>query len=241
MKRLPLIFSLLGLIALSASVAFWFLKLYKPETRPMAAIVEEGVPEPQADAGATLFGGQVVTVAVSNYQLTGVVSAGAEGVAILMADGQAAKAVQVGKEIATGVVLKEVHPKHVVLSEGGIIKRIELATDDKAAAMGGLAAPVEMDPGQQQLQQQMQIQQQQMQQQQMQQQMQMQQMQQQQMQQGTVAPQELPGADVPVPPNQPMEVPVALPPGVPAPPPPVQMPAPTRSSNGMNNNQMPTQ
>lgn len=240
MKRLPLIFSLLGLIALSASVAFWFMKLYKPENRPIAALVEAGVPEPQPDAGATLFGGQVVTVAVSNYQLTGVVSAGAQGVAILVADGQPPKAVQVGKEIASGVVLKEVHPKHVMLSEGGILKRIELATDDKAASMGGLSAPVAIDPAQQQVEQQQMQMQMQMQQQMQQQQMQ-QQMQQQQQMQGQIAPQELPGASVPVPPDQPMEVPVALPPGVPAPPPPTQMPPPTRSSNGMNNNQMPTQ
>ena len=240
MKRLPLLFTLLGLIALSASIAFWFLKLYKPEARPMVAVAETVVPEPQADAGATLFGGQVVTVAVSNYQLTGVVSAGEQGVAILVADGQPPKAVQVGKEIASGVVLKEVHPKHVILSEGGMIKRIELATDEKAASMAGLSSPGAVDPAQQQMQQQ-QLQ--------MQQQMQLQQQQQQQIQQqmqqipGSAQPQEVPGQNVPVPPpqpNQPMEVPVALPPGVPAPPPQAEMPAVSRATKGMNN-QPPTQ
>ena len=35
-KRLPLLFSPLFVIALSASIAFWFLALYKPQQRPLA-------------------------------------------------------------------------------------------------------------------------------------------------------------------------------------------------------------
>lgn len=236
MKRLPLIFSLLAVIALSASAAYWFIELNKPAQRRLAPIVQASAPEPSADAAATLFGGQVVTVAVSNYQLTGVVSAGAQGVAILVADGQPPKALQVGREIAPGVLLKEVHPKHVMLSEGGILKRIDLATDDKAGTSLSGGAPPMVDAAQQQLQMQMQQQQQMQMQQQQQQQMQQQQ---QQMQPLPVQPQELPGAQVPVPPNQPMEVPP--PPGVPAPPPQQQMPAPTRIMGSDSNTLKPTQ
>jgi general secretion pathway protein C len=34
------------------------------------------------------------------------------------------------------VLLTEVHPKYVLLSEGGVIKRVELATDDSLKGAG---------------------------------------------------------------------------------------------------------
>lgn len=227
MKRLPLIFSLLAVIALSASVAYWAMELYKPAQRPLAAMSDAAVPDPSPDAAATLFGGQAVSVTASNYQLTGVVSAGAEGMAILIADGQPPKAVQVGHELSNGVLLQEVHPKYVMLSEGGVLKRIELATDDKAGTNLSLAAPIgaqQMPPPQPAQESQM---------------------------RGPAPPQlapnamqipDMPGSNVPVPPpaaGQPMEPPVAQPPGVPPPPPPAQMPAPTRNMSG--GGQSPTQ
>ena len=235
MKRLPLIFSLLAVIALSASIAYWVMELYKPKQRPLAAIVEASLPEPAPDAAGTLFGGQAVAVVVSNYRLTGVVAAGRDSAAILVADGQPPKALKVGAEISPGVTVREVHPRYVMLSEGGMMKRIELATDDKAAAsMGGMAAPV-VDANAQQEQQ-------------IQQQMQQQQMQQQQMQQAQQPqPMQVPDAqgNVPVPNNgQPMEVPNMpgnMPAGVPPPPPSVQMPAPTRNFSNNPGGQPATQ
>jgi len=222
MKRLPLIFSLLAVIALSASIAYWVMELYKPKQRPLAAMTEAVMPDPSPDAAATLFGGQAVTVVASNYQLTGVVAAGREGVAILVADGQPPKALKVGTEIASGVELKEVHPKYVMLSEGGVLKRIDLATDDKAAASMALAAPINQPTPQQYMPQQPPPPPQQM-----------------QPIPNPMQVPEMPGASVPVPPppaNQPMEPPVTNPPGVPPPPP--QMPAPTRNMSG---GQPPTQ
>jgi general secretion pathway protein C len=73
-----------------------------------------------------------------------VVAAGRNSVAILVADGQPAKAFPVGKELSAGVVVKEVHPRYVMLSEGGVLKRIELATDAKPAAE--MAAPMQVAP-----------------------------------------------------------------------------------------------
>jgi general secretion pathway protein C len=212
MKRMPLILSLLAVVALSASIAFWVLQLYKPAERPIAPIAETVVSMPPADAAATLFGGQAVTAAPSNYQLTGVVAAGRDSVAILVADGQPPKALMVGREIASGVVVREVHPKYVMLSEGGVLKRIDLATDAKAGTNLAMAAPIATPQQQYQPppQQPMQV--------------------------------PDPNANVPVPPpqpGQPMEVPV-LPPGVPPPPPAVQMPAPTRNMSGQGG-QPPTQ
>lgn len=144
MKRLPLLLTLIALLVLAASLAYWVLQLYKPQQRPLAAAPVAAVPEPAVDAAATLFGGEAVAVMAANYQLTGVVAAGSEGVAILVADGQPPKALPIGKEIAPGVMVKEVHPRYVMLSEGGVLKRIELATDAKPAAE--MAAPMQAPP-----------------------------------------------------------------------------------------------
>lgn len=127
-KRLPLLLSLLALILLAASIAYWVLQLYKPEQRPLAAAPVATQPPPNPEAAATLFGGQPTAV-ISNFQLTGVVSAGADSAVILVADGQPAKAVRIGREIAPGVTVAEVHRRYVMLSDGGVLKRVELAPD----------------------------------------------------------------------------------------------------------------
>jgi general secretion pathway protein C len=145
MKRLPILFSLLALILLSASIAYWVLQLYKPAQRPLAPVTVAAQAEPAPDAAATLFGGQALAAVATSYQLTGVVVAGRDSAAILVADGQTPQAVKLGKEFASGVTVKEVHPKYVMLSEGGVLKRIELATDTKAGpgglSIGGPAQP----------------------------------------------------------------------------------------------------
>ncbi len=148
MKRLPILLSLFALVALSASIAYWVLQLYQPEQRPLAAAPAAAVAPPGIDAAATLFGGQASAAVASNYQLTGVVAAGRESVAIIVADGGAPKALKLGKEIASGVTVREVHPRYVMLSDGGVLKRIELAVDSKAAG-GAPASPL---PGQPQYQ-----------------------------------------------------------------------------------------
>ena len=157
MKRLPLIFSMLAVIALSVSIAYWVMQLYKPAQRPLTATPPAPLIEPSADAAATLFGGQAVQLVATNYQLTGVVASGRESVAILVADGQPPKALKVGREVAHGVTVSEVHPRYVMLSEGGVLKRIELATDSKAGTSltppigGGVAgAPGVVPPSYQQ-------------------------------------------------------------------------------------------
>ncbi|WP_229491431.1 hypothetical protein [Massilia sp. HP4] len=127
-KRLPLLLSLLALILLAASIAYWVLQLYKPEQRPLAAAPVATQPPPSPEAAATLFGGQPTAV-ISSFQLTGVVSAGANSAVILVADGQPPKAVRIGREIAPGVTVAEVHRRYVMLSDGGVMKRVELAPD----------------------------------------------------------------------------------------------------------------
>src|SRR5205085_972237 len=99
-KRLPLLLSLLGVILLAASLAYWVLQLYQPPQRPLAAAPVATVPDPAIDAASTLFGGQVAVATATNYQLTGIVSAGRDSVAILVADNAPPKALRLGKELA---------------------------------------------------------------------------------------------------------------------------------------------
>ncbi|MFL6636680.1 MAG: type II secretion system protein N [Massilia sp.] len=137
-KRLPLFLSLLGVILLAVSLAYWILQLYQPPQRPLAAAPLAAMPDPAIDAAATLFGGQVSVASATNYQLTGVVADGNSSVAIIVAEGSPPKALRIGKELAPGITLAEVHPRYVMLSDGGVMKRVDLATDAKpAAAMGG--------------------------------------------------------------------------------------------------------
>jgi general secretion pathway protein C len=151
-KRLPFLLSLLGVILLAVSLAYWIMQLYQPPQRPLAAVPQAALPDPAIDAAATLFGGQVAVASATNYQLTGVVADGSSSVAIIVAEGSPPKALKVGKELAPGITLAEVHPRYVMLSDGGVMKRVDLATDAKAAApMGGPAgAPGAPQPNAQQ-------------------------------------------------------------------------------------------
>jgi general secretion pathway protein C len=124
-------------ILLAASLAYWILQLYQPPQRPLAAVAHSAMPPPPIDAAATLFGGQVSKASASSYQLTGIVSAGRDSVAIIVAEGSPPKAIRMGKELVPGITLAEVHPRYVMLSDGGVMKRLDLAADAKAAAPMG--------------------------------------------------------------------------------------------------------
>jgi general secretion pathway protein C len=143
MKRLPVLLSFIAVLALSASLAYWAMQLFQPPQRLIAPAALPSAPEARLDAAAGLFGGQKVAILASNYQLTGVVAAG-EGnrsAAIMVLDGKPSQAVAVGRDIVPGVELLEVHPKYVLLSEGGSIKRIELAADSNPRSPGLIRVP----------------------------------------------------------------------------------------------------
>ncbi|MBJ7310092.1 hypothetical protein H7U20_07785 [Rugamonas sp. CCM 8940] len=148
MKRLPLFCTVLALAALSASLAYWALQWFKPPQRPIAAPPAQVAAGPSPEAARGLFGGQVALASVSNYQLKGVVAAadGRGSAAILAVDGKPSEALAVGREVAPGVLVKEVHAKHVLLSEGGVIKRLELASDTGANG-GAPASPLPPQQG----------------------------------------------------------------------------------------------
>jgi general secretion pathway protein C len=130
MKRMPLVVTVLAVALLSASLAYWVLQLNQPPQRAIAAPPPAAAAVLNLDAAKGLFGGQITVAAASNYQLKGVVAAGGRGsAAILAVDNQPAQAYGLGREVAPGVVVKEVQPRFVLLSEGGAIKRVDLPSD----------------------------------------------------------------------------------------------------------------
>jgi len=143
LKRLPLICSVAAVALLSASLAYWGMQLFKPKQRPIAAAPVAQMPEANMDAARGLFGGAAAVAVASNYQLRGVVAdtRGRGSVAIIAADGQPAQAYPVGAELAPGVSVQEVQPRFVILSEGGVPKRIELMSDQGVSSSGGLVQP----------------------------------------------------------------------------------------------------
>ncbi|MET3131822.1 general secretion pathway protein C [Oxalobacteraceae bacterium GrIS 1.11] len=145
MKRMPLLVSFIAVVALSASLAFWALQLFKPPQRPLAAAPAQVLPEPNVELAAGLFGGQLQTAVVSNYQLKGVVAAGngRGSAAILATDSKPAQAYAVGAEVVSGVNVKEIAPRFVLLSENGALKRVELAVE---SAKSGADAPPSSSP-----------------------------------------------------------------------------------------------
>ncbi|WP_229507311.1 type II secretion system protein N [Pseudoduganella rivuli] len=152
MKRLPVPVTAAtfgAIAALSASMAYWGMQLFKEQQRPIAAVVHQAPLVPSIEAAKGLFGGDVAVAVASNYQLKGVVAAinGRHSVAIIAADGQPPKAYPVGAEVAPGVKVQEVAPRHVMLSEGGIPKRIDLPADAPSSG-GGAAAMLPPLPSQ---------------------------------------------------------------------------------------------
>ena len=129
MKRWPVLVSFVLFVLLCISITYWAMQLFKPQARPVAAAPQTGNPIVNLDAAASLFGGRAAAVAVaSNFQLKGVVAANKtdESIAVLAADGKPTQAVRLNAEVMPGVIVKEVHPQYVLLSEGGITKRVEL-------------------------------------------------------------------------------------------------------------------
>jgi general secretion pathway protein C len=133
MNRIPQITSFLLFIALCVSAAYWVMQSFNPPLRAVAAPPRATRQAPALDAAAGLFGGRVYAVAASNFQLKGVVMASdpADSVAILVENGKKPQAVRNNKEVAPGITVTEVQRDHVLLSDRGVIKRVDLPKDAK--------------------------------------------------------------------------------------------------------------
>lgn len=139
MKRLPLLLSFVMFIALSMSLSYWGMQMFKPAVRAVSAPVTAAAFEPGVGQWGAAFGrNPVAEVAASNYQVKGVlVAANArDSAAIISADGKPAMTVAVERELAPGVKLMEVHKTYILISEAGLIKRIEVWPSASPSAGG---------------------------------------------------------------------------------------------------------
>ncbi|GAC1546946.1 MAG: hypothetical protein NVS3B11_04390 [Collimonas sp.] len=144
-KRLPEFLSLLLFMLLCACTAYWVMQLIKPPVRAVSAPPQAEQAQVDVSLAAGLFGGRGTVAVASNYQLLGVVAAKKDddSVAILSADGKPAQAVRQGKELLPGTSVKEVHATYVLLSEGGVLKRVMLPEDARSKS-SGMASPAQM-------------------------------------------------------------------------------------------------
>ena len=129
MKRLPLIINVILFAMLCAVLSFWGLQIFKPKIRPMQAPVSVDSYEPSVGQWGNLFGqAAVAEAAPSSYQLKGIIVApqSRDSVAIIMVEGKPNFTIGIGKELLPGVKLQEVHRDHVIVSESGITRRIDL-------------------------------------------------------------------------------------------------------------------
>lgn len=134
MNRLPQISSFILFITLCVCAAYWGTRLFRPPARVVAAAAPAIPPVPSPDAAAGLFGGRLSAVASSNFQLKGVVMASNpdESVAVLAVNGKPPQAKKMHEEVLPGVTVKEINRAYVLLSEGGLDKRINLPAAAKA-------------------------------------------------------------------------------------------------------------
>ena len=122
------------------SGTYWTMQFIKPKARQVAPSKTPERSDVNPESVMNLFGGHLSVAAASNFQLRGVVVSKneKESVAILVADGKPAEAVRMDSEVIPGVVVKEVHPQYVMLSENGVMKRVDLPAN--APAHGDLPA-----------------------------------------------------------------------------------------------------
>jgi general secretion pathway protein C len=129
MKRLPLIMSFFIFIALCMSLSYWGIQMFKPKARAVAAPQTAASFEQLLGQWGSVFGRTAsAQMAASNYQLKGVVVApqAQDSAAIVSTDGRPEQALAIGKELAPGVKLIEVHPSYIVVTEAGVNKKIDL-------------------------------------------------------------------------------------------------------------------
>ena len=154
MKRLPLLAVFILFLGLCMSAAYWGMQLFKPPVRNVAptSFVARG-DAPLVAASGLFGGGGMAVAAASNFVLTGVVVSGSGGgsVAIISVDGKPGRAVPVNTELQPGVVIREVHPQFIVLSDGGISRRVELPKTSSVRSEVAPMAPIQFAPPAQRL------------------------------------------------------------------------------------------
>jgi general secretion pathway protein C len=152
MKRMPLVFSFLLFLALSATLAYWSVQWTAPAPRAVSAPPKSERTTPPISAAASLFGGRSPGSTIANVQLRGVVQAGrvSDSVAIIAVEGKPPRALTVNSEIMPGVIVKEILNKTVVVSEKGVEREISLpafaAQESNTTATQASMAPAPNPP-----------------------------------------------------------------------------------------------
>lgn len=129
MKRLPIFINVILFALLCMVISFWAIQIFQPKLRPVVAPVIADSFEPAVGQWGAVFGlAPVASTAPSNYQLKGVIVAGraSDSAAIIVSEGKPPMSIGIGKELASNVTLQEVHPDHIIVSEAGMPKRIDL-------------------------------------------------------------------------------------------------------------------
>lgn len=144
MKRLPMLATVVSFALLCAVLSYWGLQIFKPKVRPIVAPVMTASYEPAVGQWGSLFGqAAVAEAAPSNYQLKGVIVAARskDSAAIVAVDGKPTMTIGVGKELLNGVTLSEVHRDHIMVSEAGVSRRIDLPPAPVHAGITSIAPP----------------------------------------------------------------------------------------------------
>jgi general secretion pathway protein C len=130
-------FAMFGVVV--AIAAFWGIKLLTPPPTSAPPPLNAAPPrDPDPVLAARMFGlvQRAQTAVVSNVQVAGVVAAGDASSAVLVVDGQPARAYLLGQEVTPGTTLKEVRRDGVVLASGGGQQELKVP-ERPVAAMGG--------------------------------------------------------------------------------------------------------
>jgi general secretion pathway protein C len=125
--------------ALCASAAYWLAHLKAPAASIIPPILPAAPTPVDISAAASLFGSRISHgLPDRQFQLKGVIVADvpADSVA-LMSSGGSVRVLPVNAEIAPGVRLAEVHPRYVMLADGGASRRIDLPENAKDIESAG--------------------------------------------------------------------------------------------------------
>jgi general secretion pathway protein C len=150
----PVVINLVALVLLTASMARWTWSVLAPAEVPFippAATPVQTAPgfDVQTVLSAQLFGappmttdhGSIESLPVSslNLVLTGVVSAGKGGYALIRVEGQPEAPFAVGDEIVSGAVLRQVYADRVVIDRGGVAESLMLEGPSALPGVSGTA------------------------------------------------------------------------------------------------------
>lgn len=148
MQRTPVMLGWLLFVLLCASLAYWLLQWFAPAPRAVAAPPEAVRPLPSVAAVAPLFGGRPQDAGGVSLQLRGIVLAGRASAALIAAEGKPARALALNAQVLPGMIVKQIHARSVLLSQGGMERELTLPpfAAQETASMAAQAGVVPEPP-----------------------------------------------------------------------------------------------